>query len=128
MAVTLNEEWAQRIRLMSWHGITRGDDRFTSNRSWNYDVVEAGYKYNMSDIAASIGVRQLKKANALWQARKRVAKRYLKDLGALGLFDLPIELPGRKHAWHLFAIRLKSSAWRITRDDFIAGLTERGIG
>ncbi|HXK55434.1 MAG: DegT/DnrJ/EryC1/StrS aminotransferase family protein [Gammaproteobacteria bacterium] len=129
MIVTRNRDLAARCRIMRLHGISRDVfDRYRSTLpSWHYDVVAPGFKYNLTDIAAAIGIHQLRKADLFQAARQRLAERYLEQ------FDgLPVELPvaggaGNLHAWHLFVIRLSSAA-KIDRDSFIDQLAARGIG
>lgn len=129
MIVTRDPELAKRCRTMRLHGISRDAfDRYTSTKpSWHYEVVAPGFKYNMTDIAASLGIHQLKKAQAFQRKRKTMAERYDATLG-----DLPIILPpkapaGETHAWHLYVIRLSDAA-QVKRDRFIELMAEKGIG
>jgi dTDP-4-amino-4,6-dideoxygalactose transaminase len=129
MIVTRNPQIAARARVMRTHGLDRDAfDRFRKvGASWAYDVVAPGFKYNLTDVAAAIGVIQLSRAETLQASRQRAAERYLKQLA-----DLPLDCPappprGGLHAWHMFPIRIKET-WRATRDDLIAGLTAAGIG
>lgn len=129
MLVTADKALAKRARTMRLHGIDRDVfDRFSAVKaSWQYDVVAPGYKYNMTDIAASLGLHQLKRARAFAQERSAQARRYLSAFAPLPL-DLPAPAPrGAQHAWHLFIIRLQNSA-PLSRDDFITGLQDAGIG
>jgi len=129
MVVTRDPRIATRVRLMRTHGLNRDAfDRFRKvGASWAYDIVAPGFKYNMTDMAAAIGLVQLDRAEALRTARQRVVERYFD-----GLRGLPLECPaparrGDLHSWHLFAIRLHEGA-RATRDDLIAALAAHGIG
>jgi dTDP-4-amino-4,6-dideoxygalactose transaminase len=129
MVVTRDSKLADRCRVMRLHGINRDAfDRYTSTKpSWHYDVVAPGFKYNMSDIAASLGIQQLQKVNRFRVQRERIAAKYFKALA-----DLPVILPPRAsagdiHAWHLFVIQLDSTA-RIGRNEFIDKMYRRGIG
>jgi dTDP-4-amino-4,6-dideoxygalactose transaminase len=129
MVVTRNPEIAKRCRTMRLHGISRDAfDRYTSTKpSWQYEVVAPGFKYNMTDIAASLGIHQLKKA---WSFQKRRAE--MAVLYDQAFKDLPLMLPphaseGDVHAWHLYVIRLGSEV-RISRDRFIELMAEKGIG
>jgi dTDP-4-amino-4,6-dideoxygalactose transaminase len=129
MIVTRNPQIAARARVMRTHGLDRDAfDRFRKvGASWAYDVVAPGFKYNLTDVAAAIGVIQLSRAETLQASRQRAAERYLKQLADLPL-DCPTSAPrGGLHAWHMFPIRIKET-WRATRDDLIAGLTVAGIG
>jgi dTDP-4-amino-4,6-dideoxygalactose transaminase len=128
MVVTESDALAQRVRVMRHHGIDRQSwMRYTSSDAdWYYEVVEPGYKYNMSDLAAAIGRAQLKKAWSLRESRARIAASYLD-----GLRDCPfLELPRSTadHAWHLFLLRIVPERLAISRDLFIEELKERGIG
>lgn len=129
MVVTANPDIAKRCKIMRLHGISRDAfDRYTSTKpSWFYEIIAPGYKYNMPDIAASIGIHQLKKLPDFQIKRQQMAE-YYND----ALKDLPIELPAMpspdgSHAWHLYAIRLQPAA-NISRDLFIEKMSEYGIG
>jgi dTDP-4-amino-4,6-dideoxygalactose transaminase len=129
MLVTRNPEIAKRARTMRLHGINRDAfDRFTAKvPSWYYEVVAPGFKYNMTDIAAAMGIHQLRKANEF--QRKRAA---IVDFYNRGLADCPIILPpeaaqGDIHSWHLYVIQLGDSV-SIGRDQFIEHLFEKQIG
>lgn len=129
MLVTRREDIARRARVMCLHGISRDAfDRFTANvPSWYYEIVAPGYKYNLTDIAAAIGLHQLKKARAFRQVRASIAARY-----DAAFADLPVELPPRptdpeSHAWHLYVLRLADGA-DVDRNPFIERLFSMGIG
>jgi dTDP-4-amino-4,6-dideoxygalactose transaminase len=129
MVVTRDAKLAKRMKTMRLHGMSRDAfDRFTAKvPSWYYEIVAPGFKYNLTDIAAAIGIHQLKRARAFQQRREAIAAR----LGA-GLRDLPVELPpnappGETHAWHLYALRL-AEASPIGRDALIDRLFAAGIG
>lgn len=129
MIVTRDHAIAERCRAMRLHGISRDAfDRYTSTKpSWHYEVIAPGFKYNLTDIASSIGLQQLKKAWAFQERRQKMAERYDAELA-----DLPITLPPQPenddlHSWHLYAIRLDDSAG-ISRDEFIQQMSARGIG
>jgi len=129
MLVTRNKEIARRARVMRLHGINRDAfDRFTAKvPSWYYEVVAPGFKYNMTDIAAAMGIHQLKKANRFQERREQIAAMY--DSGFEGL---PIILPpkaatGDVHSWHLYVIQLGASVG-VSRDRFVEQMFELGIG
>lgn len=129
MIVTKNPETAKRCRVMRLHGINRDVfDRYTSTKpSWYYEVIAPGFKYNLTDLAASIGIHQLKKAWAFHSKREEMAKRY-----DLELSNLPLILPPKaqsydKHAWHLYVIRLTEGT-KVDRDNFIQLMADKGIG
>jgi dTDP-4-amino-4,6-dideoxygalactose transaminase len=129
MIVTRNPQVAARARVMRTHGLDRDAfDRFRKvGASWAYDVVAPGFKYNLTDVAAAIGVVQLSRAETLQSARQRVAKRYFEQLAGLPI-DCPAPAPdGGLHSWHLFPICVQERA-RASRDDLIAALTAAGIG
>lgn len=115
---------------MRLHGINRDVwDRFTSDKpSWEYDVVEPGFKYNMPDVNAAIGLAQLERAEEFHRERIRVARYYLDNLKDVEQIDLPVcNVEIEEHAWHIFQIVLNSKA-SITRNALIEQLAEAGIG
>jgi len=129
MAVTRDAALAQRMRVMRLHGMSRDAfDRFTSKTpAWYYEVVAPGFKYNMTDVAAAMGVQQLARLPQFVQRREQLAQRYHAALASLPLV-LPATAPaGDVHAWHLYVVRLAPQA-RIGRDALIQGLSDRGIG
>jgi dTDP-4-amino-4,6-dideoxygalactose transaminase len=130
MLVTDDESLAKRARVMRLHGIDRDIwNRFTASRpSWEYDVVAPGFKYNLSDLAAAVGLAQLERAYEFRDQRQAVAKRYLSALAGLPGVDLPmVHSVPEDHAWHFFWIVLQPEA-RLNRDAFIEGLMAREIG
>lgn len=129
MAVTHNPVLAERMRIMRLHGLSRDAfDRFTSKTpAWYYEVVAPGFKYNMTDVAAAMGVEQLARLPQFVERRQYLAERYHEQLANLPL-TLPAKAPhGDTHAWHLYVIRLQEGA-AVTRDAVIQGLSDRGIG
>jgi dTDP-4-amino-4,6-dideoxygalactose transaminase len=129
MAVARDPALAQRMRVMRLHGMNRDAfDRFTSKTpAWYYEVVAPGFKYNMTDVAAAMGVQQLARLPQFVQRREQLAQRYHAALAALPLV-LPATAPaGDVHAWHLYVVRLAPGA-RLSRDELIQGLSDRGIG
>ena len=129
MAVTRDPDLAKRMRVMRLHGMNRDAfDRFTSKTpAWYYEVVAPGFKYNMTDVAAAMGVQQLARLPAFVQRRQYLAQRYHAALAGLPLV-LPAEAPaGDMHAWHLYVIRLAPGA-RLSRDVLVQGLSDLGIG
>ena len=128
MIVTDSDEIAKRVSIMRLHGIDRDVwNRYTSSAgSWKYAVVAAGFKYNMTDIAAAIGREQLKKAMDFLNTRKEIARKYH---NAMKHFDF-IKIPEYKkdHSWHLYIIRLAEEKLSIDRDSFIEELKKEGIG
>jgi len=129
MVVTRDPDFAKRVRVMRLHGISQDAfDRYVSQKpAWYYEVVAAGFKYNLTDIASAIGIQQLRKIDRFAARRALLAQRYHE-----GLADLPLYLPARPggadtHAWHLYVIRLTRDA-PLGRDALIAELARRGIG
>lgn len=130
MLVTDDEEIYKRVKVMRLHGINRDIwDRFTAKvPSWEYDVVEAGFKYNMPDVTAAIGLGQLEQAEVLRAERQKSVEYYLQHLGQIEAIDLPlIHIPMEDHAWHLFPLVLNAKA-KISRNQFIEKMMEAGIG
>ena len=129
MAVTDDERMAERMRLMSLHGMSKDAwKRFTSSGSWYYEVVAPGFKYNLTDIAAAIGRVQLQRAEELWAARRKLALDYRSALADVPGIELPVERSDRRHSWHLFSIRLDLGVWKAGRDAFIEQLKQHGVG
>ena len=129
MLVTRDAALAQRARVMRLHGMSRDAfDRFTAKvPSWYYEIVAPGFKYNLTDIAAALGLHQLKRARGFQQRRAQIAARYDEAFAALPLLTPPRPAAGELHAWHLYALRLGDGAG-IARDRFIEALFEQGIG
>jgi dTDP-4-amino-4,6-dideoxygalactose transaminase len=129
MLVTRDPEIAKRARVMRLHGINRDAfDRFTAKApSWYYEIVAPGFKYNMTDIAASMGIHQLKKANAFQQKRSHIAALYDEALADLPIVKPPHSAEGDIHSWHLYVIQLDDSV-AITRDQFVERMFAQGIG
>ena len=129
MLVTADPAIAARARTMRLHGIDRDVfNRFTDRKaSWIYDVVAPGYKYNLTDLAAAIGLHQLKRAGEFHEARSRLAARYDEALAGLPLHLPPRPAEGDIHSWHLYIIRLTDDA-PMDRDAFMHALQDAGIG
>ena len=129
MATTDDEKVAARMKQMSLHGLSRNAwNRFSAKGSWYYEIEAAGYKYNLTDIAAAIGLGQLKRAQEFLDGRQAAAKRYraaFKDSPWLDVLELKEDVD---HSWHLFVIQLKLEKLSIDRNDFIVQLNEAGIG
>lgn len=129
MITTENEEYADRTRMMSLHGISKDAwKRYTAEGSWYYEILSPGYKYNLTDIAAALGLGQLKKCQRFWEARQRIAQRYNEAFADLPEMQLPVCRPDVQHAWHLYVIQLVPERLRINRDAFIEELKQEGIG
>ena len=129
MACTQNHEYAERMRIMSLHGISKDAwKRFTAEGSWYYEIIAPGYKYNLTDIAAAIGIQQLRKADMFHRRRTEIVNRYHEALNQIEEITLPQVQPDRIHSWHLYVIRLKLDRLKIDRAQFITELQHRGIG
>jgi len=118
----------QRARLMSWHGIDKQPERGPEQGPWYYEIRAAGWKYNMPDLAAAIGIHQLRRCEGLWRRRQRCAELYAKGLADVPELRLPHVEPDVQHAWHLFVIRLDLERLSIHRQNFIELLQEAGVG
>ena len=129
MAVTDNEEIADRIRLLSLHGLSKDAwNRFSNKGSWDYQIVSPGYKYNLTDIAAAIGIHQLRKAETMRKEREKIAKVFTEKFSRLTEIELPPTSSDRIHAWHLYPIRLRLESLKFNRNQFIEKLKTRNIG
>ena len=129
MAVTSNGKLAQRMRLMSLHGLSADAwGRYSTNGKWDYKIVAPGYKYNLTDIAAAIGIHQLGRAEAMRRDRERIALRYCEALAGVEQIELPPHDENRIDSWHLFAIKLRLKRFAIDRDGFMNELKQAGVG
>lgn len=129
MLTTDNDDFAARARLMRLHGIS-GDawKRYAKEGSWYYEVMAPGYKLNLPDVLAAIGLAQLAKSDEMWRRRQQIASRYNEIFSAFEQLELPPVSSQTSHAWHLFLLRLRPERLNITRNEFIAELKKRGIG
>ena len=119
----------ERARVFSRHGLSRdGWRRGTGAGAWRYDVLTPGYKFNMTDLQAAIGLAQLGRLGGFHERRVEIARRYGERLGGRDELRLPVERPGYGHAWHLFAVRLGVERLSIDRDRFIEELAARNVG
>ena len=129
MAVTERDELAERIRSLSLHGLSNDAwGRYTAKGAWDYRIIAAGYKYNLTDVAAALGIHQLARAEAMRRAREQVAMEFIERLGDVDEIELPGLHENRILSWHLFQIKLRSERLAIDRDDFLAALRQQGIG
>jgi perosamine synthetase len=112
--------------MMSLHGLSRSAwNRYGSRGGWYYEIRDRGFKYNMTDVAAALGLNQLREAGALWKKRRAAAERYCRLLKGVPGLTLPVELPHVKSAWHLYPIRVDPSA--ADRGALIARLAAEGV-
>ncbi|MFN8486165.1 MAG: DegT/DnrJ/EryC1/StrS family aminotransferase [Caldilineaceae bacterium] len=129
MICTSDDQVAERCRMMALHGISKDAwKRYTAEGSWYYEIVAPGYKYNMTDIAASMGLVQLRKAESMWQRRCVIAARYNEAFGAVPELQIPYDRPDAQHAWHLYMLRLQPERLSIDRAQFIEKLKQQNIG
>jgi dTDP-4-amino-4,6-dideoxygalactose transaminase len=128
LLTTDDAELAMRVRQLSLHGLSQDAwGRYSEDGSWDYRIMMAGYKYNMPDLAAAIGLHQLRRAEEMRRTREAIAGRYLQELCDVDEIELPITDSNRIHAWHLFPVRIRAEALRIDRNEFIRELNRRGI-
>ncbi|PND39666.1 UDP-4-amino-4,6-dideoxy-N-acetyl-beta-L-altrosamine transaminase [Paucibacter aquatile] len=129
MLVTRNAELAKRAKVMRLHGMNRDAfDRFTAKvPSWYYEIVAPGFKYNLTDIAAALGIHQLKRIQAFQARREQIAAAYNEAFADLPLILPPKAVEGDVHSWHLYVLRLSDAA-KIERDAFIEAMFAAGIG
>lgn len=129
MAVTHNEVLAERIRLMSLHGLSHDAwNRYAGKGAWDYQIIAPGYKYNLTDIAAAIGIHQLARAEAMRRQREEIAELYLREFAELEEIGLPLNDSNRLHSWHLFPIRLQFEHLSISRNEFVDELRQHDVG
>jgi len=129
MVTTENPEWAERIRIMSLHGISKDAwKRYGADGSWYYEIIRPGYKYNLTDIAAAMGIQQLKKCDRFWEIREQYARLYNEGFKDVEEITTPPMPNCDQHAWHLYVIQLNLEQLSINRNEFIKLLKARGIG
>lgn len=129
MAVTDNPALADRMRMMSLHGLSHDAwNRYSGGKAWDYRIVAPGYKYNLTDIAAAIGIHQLVRADEMREKREALARRYCDAFKDCSTFELPVWPENRIHSWHLFPLRLRLDKLSIDRNTFIDELKSRGVG
>jgi perosamine synthetase len=130
MLTTNDEAYAKRASVMRLHGIS-GDawKRYTSQGSWYYEIVDAGFKANMPDLLAALGRAQLKKAEAFCKRRREIADLYFRRLARVDELEMPpVGHANLEHSWHLFILRLRSEMFTVGRNQLIQELKEEGIG
>ncbi len=128
MVTTGNKKWADRIKTMRLHGMNRDAwKRYAKGGSWFYQVVEAGFKYNPTDIQSSLGIVQLRKLEDMWRKRKAIAGRYDRAFKDREEVTVPFRKSDRVSSWHLYPIKLYLKALSIDRNEFIEELAKRGV-
>jgi dTDP-4-amino-4,6-dideoxygalactose transaminase len=129
MLTTTNRMYAERAALMTLHGISRDAwKRYSTEGSWYYEVLQAGYKYNMTDLASAIGLHQLARSQWLLKCRQEIAQRYTEAFSYFPEVEVPYVPTHVGHTWHLYLLRLHLDRLTITRDVFIQELTKAQIG
>ena len=127
--LTGTPEFLERARVMSLHGMSQDAwRRYGKGGKWHYDVVAPGFKYNLSDLAAALGLRQLRKLERFQCRRREVAARYNDAFAGVDALEVPAARSHVEHAWHLYVLRLRPGTLRIGRDQFLEELTARNIG
>ncbi|MGB3242491.1 MAG: DegT/DnrJ/EryC1/StrS family aminotransferase, partial [Candidatus Omnitrophota bacterium] len=129
MAITDNEDYADKIKILALHGMSRDAwKRFSDAGYKHYQVLYVGYKYNMMDIQAAIGIHQLPRIDSYWKRRQEIWSRYNEAFKDLPVFTpAPVE-PDTRHAYHLYTLLLDIDNLKITRDEFLDEMTKQNIG
>jgi dTDP-4-amino-4,6-dideoxygalactose transaminase len=129
MVVTNNQVIAERIRLMSLHGLSHDAwGRYSGNGNWDYRIILPGYKYNLTDIAGAVGIHQLERGEEMRRDRETIAAFYLDELSDVPELELPLWDDDRIHSWHLFPVRLNLQNLTIDRNEFMERLKSAGVG
>jgi len=129
MLTTDNDGYAERMSIMRLHGISRDAwKRYSAQGTWYYDVVEAGFKYNFTDLQAALGTVQLRKCDLLHERRRQIAASYTRAFQSLQGIEPLAVTEDRDSAWHLYVVRVQMDQVRVTRDQLIEELRKRGIG
>jgi len=129
MVTTDDDALADRIRMMRLHGMSRDAwKRYRADGNWRYEIIEAGYKYNLTDLQAALGLVQLARCKELWKSRARIAQKYTHALAPMEAYHTLPVASDVQHAWHLYVVLVDPSKLRIHRDQVIEELRERGIG
>ncbi|QEY34478.1 DegT/DnrJ/EryC1/StrS aminotransferase family protein [Caproiciproducens galactitolivorans] len=129
MLVTDNEEIADKARIFSGQGMSKNAwNRYAKGGTWQYDICEAGFKYNMFDIQAALGLKQLARMDEMQAARLKIAEVYQREFDKIDAIDPPFVPDYTTHCWHLYVIRIVPELLTIDRDRFITELNERNVG
>ena len=129
MVVTDRDDIVERMRLMHLHGMSKDAwKRYTQNGSWSYEILAPGFKYNLTDIAAAIGIHQLRKCQAFHRRRLTIADAYDAAFADLPGISIPRVEDRESHGWHLYVIQMDPERLTIDRDAFIDRLIARNIG
>jgi len=129
MVTTQDDAIAEKIAVASLHGMNRDAwKRYDKSGSWYYEIHDVGFKYNLSDVHAAIGLAQLKRADEFMRRRTEISNRYSKAFRECAALQVPYCESGIEHAWHLYVLRLRPEMLRIGRNQFVELLRERGVG
>jgi len=129
MVTTHDETLAESLKILCLHGISKNAwNRYSDRGNWYYEVLRSGFKYNLTDIQSAIGIHQLRKLEGFLEARVRVVEAYNRAFADLEEVELPPNRGDRRHAWHLYMLRLNLERLDANRDEFIVELTKLGIG
>jgi dTDP-4-amino-4,6-dideoxygalactose transaminase len=129
MVTTHDERIAEKLKVLCLHGISKDAwNRYSDKGNWYYEVLEPGFKYNMSDIQSAIGIHQLKKLESFTETRTRYARLYNEILADVEEVETAPDRADSRHAWHLYMLRLNLDKLSIDRDGFISMLREKGVG
>jgi dTDP-4-amino-4,6-dideoxygalactose transaminase len=129
MVTTDDDRYAARIRLMTLHGMNKDAwKRYMQGGAWAYDVIAPGYKYNLTDVAAAIGLPQLRRCDEFHARRMEIAQKYDEGFASLRGVSTPAVRDPKSHGWHLYVIQVGANQLTIDRDAFIQALGERNIG
>jgi dTDP-4-amino-4,6-dideoxygalactose transaminase len=129
MVTTDDDELAARMKMMRIHGIGRDAwKRYSSEGSWYYEVLNAGFKYNLTDIQSAIGIVQLNKCTEMCSLRARIARQYTEAFSHCEAIQTPTVLADRESAWHLYVLRLHLDRLTIGRSEIVERLKQRGVG
>lgn len=129
MLVTDKDEIAQRARVLSGQGMSQNAwNRYAKGGKWRYDICEFGYKYNMFDLQAALGLTQLHRLEEMQQARLKIAELYQREFAGIDACDPPVVPDYTEHCWHLYVLRIRPELLTIDRDRFIEELNARNVG
>jgi dTDP-4-amino-4,6-dideoxygalactose transaminase len=129
MVVTHDQKLHDKMKVLCLHGISKDAwNRYSAQGNWYYEVIDCGFKYNLTDIQSSLGIHQLRKLESFTAARTEFARRYNEAFRRMPELELPPDDDNCRHAWHLYALRLNLNRLHITREEFIRRLREKNVG
>jgi len=129
MITTASQALAARMRMLSLHGMSRDAwNRYSGAGKWFYEVLDGGFKYNLTDIQSALGIHQLRKLDSFIETRARYASIYHEAFAGNDELELPPDSPQARHSWHLYILRLRPQVLNYTRQEFIDELWKRGVG